>query len=128
MNSTLITLCAAYATMGLLSAGYALRSSRGRYRLVEACLAASLWPAYWLVYVGPTEMLRRLIAGFFTEDGAVLVFGLIAVYCFIVLMFPAYYISKSWDTCSGSGCVWVIAKAAIWAPFWPAYVFSAIAH
>ena len=128
MNTTLITVCAAYAAMGLLSAGYALRWSRRQHCLVEAVLAAALWPAYWLVYIGPTEMLRRLIAAFFTEDGAVLVFGLAAVYCFILLMFPAYYISKSWDTCSGSGCLWMIARAVIWAPFWPAYLLSAITH
>jgi hypothetical protein len=125
MSTTLIAACAAYAVMGLLSAGYALRAS-GRHRWIEAFAAAALWPIYWLGYVGPTEMLRRLVAAFFTEDGAVLVFALIAVYTFVVLMFPAYYIAKSWEACSGSGCAAVIAKAVIWAPFWPAYLLAAI--
>jgi hypothetical protein len=125
MNAILITAGGAYAVMGLISAGYALRS-QGPRSYVLGFAVVLLWPIYWLVDVGPTEILRRLVAAFFTEDGAVSIFCLIALYGLIVLMFPAYYIAKTWDACAGLGCVGILAKAAIWAPFWPAYLLAAI--
>jgi hypothetical protein len=127
----------------LVTLGFLLRSgSRRAARQLLRVFVAAFWPVYWIVVHGVANtvgMAMNAVATILDAFGKVLVTigdiidRLVArlfdwiwlAYVIVMLLFPAYYIAKNWGLCSGTECVGVIARALIWAPFWPVYWFTA---
>ncbi len=117
----------AYGFVGVATFGHLWRHGRSdlRHRAVY-CLAALAWPVYWLVIYGVEASVRTAIAplkaSLETVEPVTVAAG--AVWCLGALFFPAFYIARHWETCETWDCsLGIVAKALIWTPFWPAYLF-----
>jgi hypothetical protein len=131
----------AYILIFLITLGYLIRHGRSsmRRRLLQA-VAAIAWPLYWLVIIGVPgtiavllsavgEILCSVVSLFSMADRSLGRPGetLRWVYFLLMVGFPLFYIYGHWkiDSSWWSDVV-VIAKAVLWAPFWPVYLVGSL--
>lgn len=129
--SGLLLIIGAYITVMLTTAGY-LRRATPPISNRRVVLGAVLWPAYWLVCVGPVSSLKVIITSISDLLMALLLVlhraledkSTFSAYLAVMLMFPALYLYLYWDSAQSWGVV--VIKALVWAPFWPAYLVASL--
>lgn len=110
-----------YFAAALMTFGYFLRHGRSDLsRRIIQVVAASGWPAYWLLFHRPAILLRSFVDTFLFSEQFKKFYGTFAI------LFVPYYVYGTWDACSGVGCSLVFMKALLWAPFWPAYLLASV--
>ena len=133
---------ATYSTFALITFGHLLVNGRpGWKRRLIQLVASALWPAYWLVTHGVVgtsrvvakaciELIHQLTAVFraigvlnkaIIEFMVFLLEPIGSAWAVGVVVFPVYYVATYWNACESNGCLAVLGRACLWAPFWMVY-------
>ena len=109
-------------------------------RAIQAC-AAAVWPVYWLVINGISGTLGEAskacvaiihhVAALFRAIGVLnqaIIQALVPLlepigwaWAIGVVVFPVYYVATHWNVCESYGCLAMLGRACLWAPFWLVY-------
>jgi hypothetical protein len=135
---------AGYLFGTMVTLGHLFRTGRlgARRRLLQVG-ASILWPLYWIcVYgvIGTTKIMADAVSTLvliilslvesvingLVRVANVAIEPLAALWAIGLIAFPAFYLGTQWGICSMPLCWDTIAKAIIWAPFWPVYLLTVI--
>ena len=115
----LVAFCLLYLLIAFVTFGNCIRAPGqrdGMSALVRSVVYGALWPAYWLVLIGPVGTLHALSSAVRQVRMELLVI----YYSLAFLFVPAYQIYLGWDSCgSAAGCTAMVVKSFLTGIIWP---------